>query len=223
MPDAFRMQFSRNANVSALRRSILRNPPSQRDALQSILSRTWADSFMAQKAHIRRDIPWAVVPREAIKISFYIITCLQKNLTKTHDNNHNDDGGYHYNIRPDLPVPKPAACSGPSVFFNCHLNFSAPVVYVPLSASEFCPSVRVSLSVCVTETPLTILLVNVTGSNKYYNQSLLRQASKQAQTTNVLNKVLSKSFLNILSWRLKILAACRNYSILSKLIGGLVL
>jgi hypothetical protein len=50
------MQFSRNVNVSALRRSILRNPPSQRDTLQSILSRTWADSFMAQKARIRRDI-----------------------------------------------------------------------------------------------------------------------------------------------------------------------
>jgi hypothetical protein len=47
---------------SALRRSILRNPPSQRDPLQSILSRTWTDSFTAQKAHIRRDIPWAVVP-----------------------------------------------------------------------------------------------------------------------------------------------------------------
>jgi len=50
-------------NVSSLRRSILRNPPSQRDILQSILSRTWADSFMAQKARIRRDIPWAVVLR----------------------------------------------------------------------------------------------------------------------------------------------------------------
>jgi len=57
------MQFSWNVNVSNLRRSILRNPPSQKDILQSILSRTWADSFTAQKTRIRRDIPWAVVLR----------------------------------------------------------------------------------------------------------------------------------------------------------------
>ena len=61
--DAFLMQFSRNVNVSNLRRSILRNQTSRRDILQSILSRTWADSFMEQKSHIRRDIPWAVVLR----------------------------------------------------------------------------------------------------------------------------------------------------------------
>jgi hypothetical protein len=49
----------------------------------------------------------------------------------------------------------------PLSFSNCRQNFLASVVYwQPLN------SVRPCKSVCVTEIPLTVMLVNVTDNNK---------------------------------------------------------